>query len=82
MAAADLVAQLIEDLEPGCVVLKFVVVAEVISPDGRRTLWQATHDGATRWDTYGLLTEALEEVKAGHHSASWESELDEGRDED
>lgn len=70
MAAADLVAQLIEDLDPGCVVIKFAVVVEVIDAEGNRTVWRTTHDNATRWDTYGLLTEALESVRAEHYDAA------------
>lgn len=53
------VAQLIQGLDPGAYVTKFVVVAEVIDTDGERGVWTETHDGATKWDTFGLLHFAL-----------------------
>lgn len=51
--------QLIETMDPGAFVTKYMIVAEVIDSDGVRGIWSDTHDGATRWDTYGLLMEAL-----------------------
>jgi hypothetical protein len=46
-----------------------VVLAEVIGADGVRGLWSQTHDGASRWDTYGLLKDAMETEVAKHHAA-------------
>lgn len=60
----DLIGQLIEGLDPGAFVTRFVLVAEAIAPDGVRTLWTETHDGATSWDTLGLLTYATQAEQA------------------
>lgn len=62
---ADLVGQIIEGLEPGSFVTKYVLVAEVIGQDGTRGVWTQTNAEAERWDTYGLLTHAMQ----GEHSA-------------
>jgi hypothetical protein len=63
------VAQIIEHLEPGGLVTRFIVVAEVIDANGDRGVWINANDGATRGDKYGLLVEALEEERAKHHLA-------------
>lgn len=63
----DLVGQIVEKLDPGAFVTRFVLVAEVISSDGERGVWSDTHDGAMRWDTYGLLMEALTAEQARQH---------------
>jgi hypothetical protein len=76
---SDLIAQAIEGLDPGAVVTKFVVVAEVIDSDGGRAVWTDTHDGATRWDTYGLLAYALENEVA-HHVAGIQGPDDDDED--
>lgn len=62
----DLVGQIIEGLDPGAFVTKFVLVAEVIDTEGTRGVWAQGSDDLTRWDTYGLLTEALTTEKAAH----------------
>jgi hypothetical protein len=64
--ASALVGQLIENLDPGAFVTKWVLIAEVIGTDGERGVWSETHDEASRWDTYGLLTEAMQTEKARH----------------
>lgn len=63
MSAVDLVGQIIAEHDPGCVVTKFVLVAELIGPDGSRHVWTDTDDAAI-WDTEGLLTYALGELRA------------------
>ena len=63
--ATSLVAQLIEGLDPGAFVTRFVLVAEVIDSQGDRGMWMETQDAA-RWDIYALLTWALEEERANH----------------
>lgn len=63
---ARLVGQIIEGLDPGAFVTKYVVVAEAIDTEGQRAVWSQASDDATRWDTYGLLTEALQTEKAAH----------------
>lgn len=60
MAAADAhIAGLINDVDPGAFVTKYVVIAEVIDANGDRAVWMDSSDDATQWDTYGLLTYAL-----------------------
>lgn len=73
----DAVAQLIEGLDPGAFVTRFVLVAEVIDTDGNRGIWTETHDDAARWDTYGLLTWALEEERAAHQLSTLLADDDE-----
>jgi len=58
--SAELVGQIIEGLEPGAFVTKFVLIAEVIDTDGERGIWTETHYGAKPWDTLGLLTYSIE----------------------
>jgi hypothetical protein len=55
----SIIAQLVEGLEPGALVTRFVVVAEIIAADA-----QVVGRHSRRrypWDTYGLLTWALNE---------------------
>ena len=68
MSSTDHVAALIEDLEPGSMVLRYVIVAEVLDPSGSRGVWCDSHEDATRWDLYGLLTEALEAERGRHYA--------------
>ena len=63
---ADQVGEIIENLDPGAFVTRFVLIAEVISEDGRRGVWTSTHDDATRWDLYGLLMETMNDLNASH----------------
>jgi hypothetical protein len=63
-----IIAQLIEGLDPGALVTQFVVIAEVIGTEGERAMWIDTHDGATRWDTYGLLEYAMNQERAGQYA--------------
>ena len=72
--ATALIAQLVEGLEPGSLVTKFVVVAEVIDPSGGRAVWCDNQPGAMRWDTYGLLTYALEQERGAQHAEIARSE--------
>jgi len=72
------IAEIIEGLDPGALVTRFVVIAEVIDAEGERAIWTDTSDGSTRWDTYGLLTYALEEERSNHHiSAMIDRDVDE-----
>jgi hypothetical protein len=65
-ADESLIAKLIEDLSPGAFVTKFIVVAEIIETDGERAVCVTASDDLRRWDTYGLLTEALMTEKSQH----------------
>jgi hypothetical protein len=58
----DAMAQLVEQFEAGSVVTKFVVVAEVITTEGKTVVWTASHENATDWDRLGLLTYAMSDV--------------------
>lgn len=60
--STELVGQIIEGLEPGSFVTRYVLVAEVIGPNGERSIWTETHEDAADWDTLGLLTYAAGEV--------------------
>jgi hypothetical protein len=61
-AKHDAVTAFVQDCEADAIVTKFVIVAEVIGIDGRRSLWTDTNDDATPWDSKGLLVHALEEM--------------------
>lgn len=50
-------------------VTRWVVIAEMIESDGERVVICAGAEDMQRWDSYGLLTEALEVEKA-HHLAT------------
>lgn len=52
------VAELIQSLDPGSMVTKFIVVAEVIGTDGEQAVWVDTSEGSTTWDVLGLLSYA------------------------
>lgn len=54
----NLIAQLVEGLDPGAMVTKYVLVAEVIDTDGDQCIWMNTHSDANAWDTLGLLAYA------------------------
>lgn len=54
-AAQAAVADLVQQLDPGAMVTRFVVLAEVMDADSDRALWAFTAPGATKWDTLGLL---------------------------
>lgn len=65
---ADLIGQIVEGLEPGSFCTRYVLVAEIISANGERAVWMDSHDDATRWDSYGLLMEALTREQAMQHA--------------
>lgn len=52
--------QVVQQLDPDGLVTKFVVIAEVIKPDGERHFWRQVPEGQPTWDTIGLLQYALE----------------------
>ena len=52
------VADLIHQLDPGSMVTKFIVIAEVIDTDGDQAVWVDTSDGSSTWDILGLLAYA------------------------
>ena len=48
----------------GTMIVKYVLVAQTVMPDGKPDLWVCTSDEATPWDTLGLLSYATELEKA------------------
>jgi hypothetical protein len=58
-AALTAVSDLVQQLDPGAMVTRFVVLAEVIDADNDRALWSFTAPDATKWDSMGLLQFAL-----------------------
>lgn len=71
--SVDHVADLIHGLDPGAMVTKFVVVAEVIDTDGDQCVWVSTHEDARPWDVLGLL---------GYATALENAAIQRDRDED
>ena len=57
--ALDAVSALVHEIDPGAMVQRFVLVAEVVDADGHRILWELVPPGAKAWDTLGLLGFAL-----------------------
>lgn len=55
--------RILQKVEPG-MVTKWVVLAETIDTDGDRGLWCFCNQGATAWDTLGLLQFALHREQA------------------
>lgn len=66
----ELISRVVHRLEPGALVARYLLVAEVIVPeDGSTAVWITGSKGLERWDTYGLLTEALTNEKIKHQQA-------------
>ena len=53
------VADLIHELEPGSIVTRFVLVAEVIDPDAERSCWLLLPPDSRPWDVAGLCHFAI-----------------------
>lgn len=49
------VGTLIMSIDPGAMVQRFVLLAEVVDADGERALWTLTAPDAKPWDTLGLM---------------------------
>lgn len=49
------VAELVQQIDPGCMVTRFIVLAEIIDADSDRAVWSFVAPDATKWDTLGLL---------------------------
>lgn len=65
-AAVDAVAQFVQQVEPGAMPGKFILVVETFGPDGEPGLWKLAPPGQKRWDTLGLVDEVrLQEWLAG-----------------
>lgn len=55
--------------EPG-MVSQWVVLCEVLAPDGSRVLWMITDDDQMAWDTKGLLAHAVDVQRAKTYRAA------------
>jgi hypothetical protein len=49
------VSDLIQQLDPGAMVTRYILLAEVIDADSERAVWAFTAPDATKWDSLGLL---------------------------
>lgn len=58
-SAEDHVAQILEEMNPGCMMTKFILIAEGIDTDGERGVYTVQNDGAMLWDNIGMLEFAL-----------------------
>lgn len=54
----DAITSAIQSVEPS-MVTKWVVLVETIDTDGDRGLWTVANEGATPWDSLGLLQHAV-----------------------
>jgi hypothetical protein len=54
-AAHAAVSDLVQQIDPGAMVTRFVLLAEVIDAENDRALWSFVAPRATKWDTLGLL---------------------------
>lgn len=60
------IQNIVETIDPGAIVTKFLVIAEAIDKDGKRAVYSATNGDAQAQDTMGLLNHALEKERAGY----------------
>lgn len=58
------VSKIIDDLEPGTMVVKYFLVAEGMDVEGRRSLYTVSNPDATLWDSTMLLYFALKDEEA------------------
>lgn len=61
----SLVSDMVEKLETGAMLTKYIVIAEGIDPQGERAVYMATHTDAKTWDILGLLSYAQGIENAG-----------------
>lgn len=66
-AAHVAIGELIQRIDPGVMMTRFVLVAEVIDNDGGRSVWSVEAPGSTSWDVLGLL----EYAKAAESVSVW-----------
>lgn len=64
----DAVSEALTAIEPGTMVLKCIVLAEVIDSEGKRALWTIAGPDVKAWDTVGILQHALH-LQAGQTMA-------------
>lgn len=59
-AMADAVQQAIADIYEGNLVTRWIVLAEVIEPEGERALVTTRQEDMRAWDSLGMLTFAVQ----------------------
>lgn len=62
--ALEAVASLIAQVDPGAMVQKFVLIAEVYDANGKRAVWNFTSPDAQAQDSLGLLLHGIHEEQA------------------
>ena len=62
VSATEAIDSYIKHLDPGAIVLRFVVVAEVLDNESERSIWVSVAEDAKPWDTLGLLQYATGSV--------------------
>jgi hypothetical protein len=53
--ALSAISDLLQTIEPGSMVQRFVLLAEIIGADSERSVWMLTPPDAKAWDSLGLL---------------------------
>jgi hypothetical protein len=51
----NLVGQMMEIIDPGVLVSKFLVIVEGVDSDGQRAMYSTVSRGLTSWDVLGML---------------------------
>jgi hypothetical protein len=63
-AAEEAVGGLVQQIDPGAMATKFVLLVETVDGDGVRALWALTPDELAAWESVGMLTHALHREQA------------------
>lgn len=58
-ASDKAVSEMVESMDPGSMVTKYVLVAEALDSEGRRALYTNANDKAKSWEIMGLLQFAI-----------------------
>lgn len=69
----DALADMIAKLDPGAMLTRYIVLAEVVDAEGRRALWSGSAPDQKTWDTMGLLDYA----RAVEYAATAKDEAEE-----
>lgn len=62
--AEGYVAKILEEIQSGCVMTKFILIAEAINQEGERGAYYVKNEGSMLWDEIGMLEFALAHAKA------------------
>lgn len=61
----DLVAHILEYVDSGAMVTKFIVLIEGIDSEGTRSVYMSTNEEAKIWDNLGLLNYGIAQEQEG-----------------